>query len=199
MKEWRRETCELRLKHIKLIIIRTKNIEKYSLVHVLAALNLQVAFARVWPDNARKYQPITAAHGMHIASRTELSILPPTDCYAFHKFICTYHVVWGYYYILLLTILVRCNGKHFFAPAEKKIKCGELGHRKEKWDKWWGRSGTVSVISLQPSILEIKRIINTCKWVQTVYVHIHHSHPIYKEGDTYVEKWDTHGEKLIGQ
>ena len=51
--------------------------------------------------------------------------------YAFYKFVLTYHVVWGYY-IIVFTILVRCNVKHVFLPAKKSIKRGELGHRKEK-------------------------------------------------------------------
>ena len=33
-----------------------------------------------------------------------------------------YHVVWGYYYLIVVTILVRCNGKQFFPTAEKKFK-----------------------------------------------------------------------------
>ena len=52
-------------------------------------------------------------------------------CYASYKFVYIYHVVWGYFYIILFTIIVRCNGKH----------TGELGRRKEKWDSWWGKVG----------------------------------------------------------
>ena len=44
-------------------------------------------------------------------------------CCAFYKFVCTYHAVWGYYYIImLLPILVRYNGKHIFQLAEKMFK-----------------------------------------------------------------------------
>ena len=45
-------------------------------------------------------------------------------------------------------------------------------------------------------LLKIKRIINRCKWVQTVYEHIYTINIQYiKKWDTYVKKWDTHGEK----
>ena len=52
-------------------------------------------------------------------------------------------------------------------------------------------SGTVSRISLHPSILEIKRIINRCKWVQTVYEHI------FTINSQYIKKWETYVDKFF--
>ena len=96
--------------------------------------------------------------------------------YAFYKFVCTYHVVWGYLFIILFTILVRCNGKHIFLSAEKKIKTWrtgtsqeEVGHLMVKWDSFTYHF--------------------TCIDIYTIIIQY------IKKWYSYVEKWDTHGEK----
>ena len=35
-------------------------------------------------------------------------------CYTFYKGVGAYHVVWVYYYIIVLTILMICNESRFF-------------------------------------------------------------------------------------
>ena len=92
-------------------------------------------------------------------------------------------------------INVKPTLKQCFPPAEiKSLKRGQLGQRKEKWDSWRGKVGQFHVS--HPSILEIKGIINRCKWAQAVYEHIYTINVQYvKKWDTNVEKWDTHEEK----
>ena len=100
-----------------------------------------------------------------------LSSFDPTLCFTVMPFLSLYiyHIVWGYYYIMLFTILVRCNEKQCFHLLKKSLKPVELGHRKEKWYR--------------------------CKWVQTVYERIYRINIQYvNKWDTCVEKWDTHWE-----
>ena len=49
--------------------------------------------------------------------------------YAFHKFVYIYHIIWVYDYIILFTILVRCNGKQFVPPVEKNVEDWDIARR----------------------------------------------------------------------